>query len=165
MSWKKWAAAAEAGPWAFFKRLFWFLIGVSILMGLAAYVMGWFRDAAQVARDELGPRTLLKRYEWFKDAAAQLDARQASIKVYEARFEGLKKSYEGAPRPKWGREDREQANLWEQELAGVKASYNALAAEYNAAMAKINWAFANVGELPRGADKALPREFRVYQGE
>jgi len=30
-------------------------------------------------------------------------------------------------------------------------------------MAKFNWAFANVGELPKGADRPLPREFKPYE--
>ena len=53
-------------------------------------------------------------------------------------------------------------SLWRSEVAGVKASYNGLAAEYNAQMAKFNWQFCNVGDLPKGADVALPREFKPY---
>ena len=63
----------------------------------------------------------------------------------------------------WPREDREQFNLWEQEVAGIKASYNMLAADYNAQMAKFNWAFAERGKLPEGATDPLPREYKPYE--
>lgn len=116
-----------------------------------------------LAGREFGPSALLKKYEWFKDAAAQLDAKRATIELYKARAAGMERAYAGRPRREWAREDREQMNLWEQELAGLKASYNALAAEWNAAMAKENYRFCNVGELPRGASAPLPREFRQYR--
>lgn len=53
-------------------------------------------------------------------------------------------------------------SIWQAEVAGVKASYNSLAAEYNAQMAKINWRFCNRGQLFKGADEPLPREFALY---
>jgi hypothetical protein len=138
---------------------------VAVALGLVGGLLGWFGQARAVAGRELGPEALLHKYEWFKDASAALDAKEASIKVYSRRFENLKKSYSEKPRGDWPREDREQANLWEQEVAGIRASYNSLAAEYNAAMAKVNWRFCNAGDLPRGADKPLPREYRPYTEE
>ena len=50
-----------------------------------------------------------------------------------------------------------------QEVSGITAGLNALASEYNAQMAKWNWRFTNVGQLPKGATEALPREFKPYQ--
>jgi len=47
-------------------------------------------------------------------------------------------------------------------VAGIKASYNQLAAEYNAGMVKINWRYTNVGDLPPGSTEPLPREFKPY---
>ncbi len=75
----------------------------------------------------------------------------------------MSEGYVELPRNKWPREDREQYNLWQSEVAGIKASYNTLAAEYNAQMSKMNWRFTNVGELPKGAETPLPREFKPYQ--
>ena len=115
-----------------------------------------------MAYDEFGPRALLKKYEWFKDAAAQCDAKLASLKAYDARQQSLKDSYAGDKRQSWSREDREQMNLWEQEKAGIKASYNVLAAEYNSQMVKFNYRFCNAGDLPQGANQPLPREFKPY---
>ena len=125
----------------------------------------WFRESKQVAQEELGPKELLRKYEWFKNASSQLDKKQADIKVYQKRITTMSKDYVDLPRNKWPREDREQYNLWQSEVAGIKASYNTLAAEYNSQMSKINWRFTNVGELPKGAETSLPREFKPYQEE
>jgi hypothetical protein len=138
---------------------------VALVVFYAAFVAWHYgRRAATVVKDETDPAVLQARYSWFKDAAAQLDKKVADIEVYEKRASVMKDSYEGAPRSQWAREDREQSNVWEQEVAGVKASYNTLAAEYNAAMAKWNWRFCNVGTLPPGATEPLPREFKPYVG-
>src|SRR5215831_13256224 len=45
----------------------------------------------------------------------------------------------------------EERMVWQQELTGIVASYNSLAADYNAEMSKWNYRFANVGKLPAGA--------------
>ncbi len=123
----------------------------------------WFREAKEVAQEELGPKELLRKYEWFKDASSQLDKKRADIKVYQTRITTMDKDYEDLSRKEWPREDREQYNLWQSEVAGIKASYNTLAADYNAQMAKFNWRFTNVGQLPEGAETPLPREFKPYQ--
>lgn len=115
-----------------------------------------------VLQEQTEGHELLRKYEWFKDAAAQLDKKKADIQVYDRRFKNLKDAYSGQTRNQWSREDREQSNIWEGEVAGIKASYNALAADYNAAMAKINYRFCNLGQLPAGADRPLPREYKPY---
>lgn len=120
---------------------------------------------ATVASEELDPRTLLTRYEWFKNAAAGIDKKNADIRVYDVRLKALGDEYKRKTRNEWAREDREQYNLWLTELAGVKASYNSLAAEYNANMSKFNFRFTNMGDLPAGATQPLPREFKPYTTE
>lgn len=134
----------------------------AIVAGVLPFTEGC-DEAAQVVHDEVGPRALLKKYEWLKEAHAQLDKKKADISVYEERFSNLKEMYNGKPRSAWAREDREQSNMWETEYAGIVASYNELAAEYNAKMAEVNWAFTNVGQLPQGASVPLPREYAPYQ--
>lgn len=141
---------------------FMLLILGGIFLSLFFLGCSYWSDARRTVFHETKASTVLSRYGWFKDAAARLDAFKADITVYESRFANLKASYDGQPRSKWSREDREQSNLWEQELAGIKAGYNSLASEYNSAMAKINWAFCNMGDLPAGG-VPLPREFRVYE--
>ncbi len=148
-----------------FGKVLGIFLGAIALMSIVGYGLGWFGEAAQVAQQEFGASAMLKKYEAFKDEAAQLEKKQADVKVYETRTIEMNKTYANLPRQKWPREDREQYNTWQSEVAGVKASYNSLAAEYNAQMAKFNWAFANVGELPKGADTPLPREFKTYINE
>jgi hypothetical protein len=133
--------------------------------GSLAYVFGWFTEGAQVVQEQFGATASLKKYETFKEWSAQLDAKAATLKSYENRLNELERSYDGKRRAEWTREDREQYNLWQQYIAGIRASSNTLAAEYNAAMAKLNYAYANVGQLPRGANGPLQREYRVYSEE
>jgi hypothetical protein len=151
------------------KRFFakWLLIiGIAVTgLWLTGHVLGWFREAATVAREEFGPGELLRKYEWFKDAAANLDGMRSNIEIYAGRITRMKEDYRQTARSDWDRTDKEQMSLWEQEVAGVKAAYNGLAADYNAQMAKFNWRFCNAGELPEGATEVLPREFRTYIGE
>ena len=135
------------------------LLILTLLYPLAFFGCG---EAYDVAREEVGPRALLKKYEWFKDVAAQLDKKQADIEVYESRLVSLEQMYKGVARKDWPRTDLEQSNIWRLEVAGIKASYNSLAAQYNANMSKINYAFTNVGDLPPGAVEPLPRSFREY---
>ncbi len=119
-------------------------------------------ETVEVAYDEFGPKAALAKYSWLKDAAAQLDKKRADMKVYDVRLKSQDEAYTGTPRAKWPRDEREQRAIWESEAAGIRASYNDLAAQYNAQMAKFNWRFANVGDLPPGATEALPREFKPY---
>ena len=160
--WDRYDDAAKRGPSAIFFKVFGALLIFGLIISITGYTLGWFGEAAAVAREEFGPRGALGKYEWFKDAAAGLEKKQADIAVYEGRMTAMNETYKSLERHKWPREDREQFNVWSSEVAGVKASYNSLAAEYNAQMVKFNWRFANVGDLPSGADKPLPREFKPY---
>lgn len=153
----------KAGPMSIaFRVVAGFALIVACIWGIGT-CFGVFGEAAAVAREEVGPRALLVKYEWFKDARSALDAKRANIKVYETRFTRLQTDYAGLPRSKWPEDERQQANLWSSELAGIVASYNRLASDYNANMAKVNWAFTNAGSLPQGATEVLPREYAAYQ--
>lgn len=133
-----------------------------LMLSLAFCGCRYINDAADTVYEQSKLSSSLKKYEWFKDAAAQCEAKMATIETYKARQKSLTDAYAGKSRSDWSREDREQYNLWESELAGIRANYNNLAAEYNAAMSKINYAYANVGGLPSGASQPLPREFKPY---
>jgi len=164
--WKKeFNEASALGRWTlrtgFFKVVLPLML-FAVAVGIAGNFFGWFGEAASVARQEFGTKEMLRKYEWFKDASAQLDKKQADIEVYKSRLQKLASDYQDIPRYKWDRTDKEQANLWQQEVAGVIASYNSLAAEYNSQMSKINWRFANVGSLPEGATSALPKAYKTY---
>lgn len=132
-------------------------VGCGLL--IAGRGCGYMNRAANVVMQELDPAALLQKYEWFKDAAAQLNKKLADIQVYQGRL----KVYSDMKRSEMDRADKEQLTVWQTELSGVIASYNGLAAEYNSQMAKINWRFSNIGQLPKGATEPLPREFASYK--
>jgi hypothetical protein len=138
-----------------------FIIGV-IFFSIVSKGCSYLGKVSAVAEQQVDPALLLKRYEWFKNVAAQCDKKLADIEVYKSRLVMIKRDYEGVPRIDWDRPDKEQFNIWEQEVAGVVASYNSLAAEYNAAMSKLNYKYTNIGDLPKGATEPLPREMRAY---
>ena len=97
-----------------------------IVFGLLARILLWplafAHRAIDVATQQLDPAELQRRYEWFKDTAAQLDQKQATVKVYAKRFTDLEASYAGKPRSEWARDDREQWSIWQSEVAGIRAS-------------------------------------------
>lgn len=148
--------------------IFW--IAAALFVGIPAlgYTFGWFGEAAQVTQEELGPRAMLEKYEEFKDMAAQLDAKRASIGVLEQNIKDMEEDYEGQPRQNWTREDRQQHSQWKTELAAIKSSHNDLAGQYNANMAKWNYRFANAGDMPECAYAdgtpcpPLPRSYEPY---
>ena len=124
------------------------IVGAFIVLFLLGWVAWAINGCGQVVKNELDPVVLQQKYEWFKDCAAALDAKQADIKVMEMRVKVAKGS---------------SKEIAYSELAAVVMSYNALAADYNSQMAKWNWRFCNRGELPAGATEVLPREFRTYE--
>lgn len=156
-NWQHYEKVVERGPMPAFFAVFGLFLAIALIIGGTGYIAGWFTDAASTAKKEFSASAMLRKYEWFKDASAQLDKKRADISVYESRLKAASNS-----------DDRviaEQRMIWMTELAGIKASYNGLAAEYNSQMAKFNWAFANAGMLPEGAVDPLPREFKPYTTE
>ena len=155
-NWDDYDASASPGPLAWFFKVLWptvlVIVVLTVVVGGLGYAFGWFGEAATVAQKELGPTATLKKYEWFKDASASLQKKQADIQVYTGRMTAMNETYKNLPRQNWPREDREQYNVWSSEVAGAKAGYNTLAAEYNANMTKVNWRYADT----------LPREFTPY---
>lgn len=127
------------------------------VLSVVGYACSWVGEAADVAKKEFGASALLKKYEEFKDISAALDAKIASIQVMEGSLHEMEKD-----KINWTRADKEQYYLMVNETNGMKASFNGLAAEYNSAMSKFNYKFCNVGDLPQGADKPLPREYKSY---
>jgi hypothetical protein len=117
------------------------------VLGAGGWALGWFSEAGQVAKEEFGARASLIKYEWFKDANAELAKKRADIKLYEDRLTSFKTDY-GTNPIRWPRDIREQSNQARSEYTGVVASYNALAAEYNANSSKFNWAYAE-GDAPQ----------------
>jgi hypothetical protein len=132
---------------------------------IASIVFGWVGRAVEVVQQEVDPGELLRKYQWFKDAAAACDERRAGIDLFDKRVKDFEEQYKGVVRKDWPRDEREQYGQMRAELVGMKAAYNSIAADYNAQMSKINWRFCNTGDLPKGADRPLPREFKPYVTE
>src|SRR5258708_2584435 len=80
----------------------WLLVIFALGIGLRIVCAPLFYagKAAQVAAEQIDPRALLAKYEWFKDAHASLDRFHANIKVYRQRERGVLKAY-GADRYRW----------------------------------------------------------------
>lgn len=162
-NWNKLDPNTSRGPVNYGMRIILIVFALACFGGVLSWTAGWFSDAGKVAQEQFSASALLKKYEWFKDASAQLDAKVANIDAAQARLTALEGQYAGVPRNQWLRADAEQYNIWQTEVAGLKANYNNLAAEYNAAMAKFNYRFTNAGDLPQGATKVLPRDYKPYQ--
>lgn len=114
------------------KKILFFAIPLLLGMSVLSYTLGWFSDAAQVAKKEFSPQTMLRKYEYFKDASQQLIAKGGDIEIYEGKINRLCAG-------EMDRISRENCGLYEQELAGLKMSFNGLAAEYNSQSNKFNW--------------------------
>ena len=157
--------------WTFGKLLVLFVILTLLAVPASLFFRGcdiannMLDQGQRVITKKFGPEEQFAHYEWYKDASAQLESKLATLGVYEKRFKTLEAAYAGQPRGKWARDDREQWSIWMTERSGIAASYNDLASQWNAAMAKINWRYCNVGDLPAGETKPLPREYRPYATE
>jgi len=136
------------------------LLTFFVVLSVGGYVVGWFGRATDVVTQQIDPFELQRKYELFKDESAQLDKKVADIHVYENRFKKMNCSSQSLDRTA-----REQCMIWTQEVSGIIASYNELAADYNSQMSKWNYRFCNVGGLPQGATEPLPREFKPYMNE
>ena len=145
-----------------FAEIGFMIICALFCLSLLGMGLKWCGRAKQVVQQELDPQNLLNRNMWFKDASAMLDKHLADAKTLKFKCNNLQEMYKGESRKDWARVDAEQCNLWLSEVDGIKTAYTNLAAEYNAAMAKINYRFTNIGKLPQGADKVLPREYKPY---
>lgn len=133
------------------KTMFW-VLGIVILFSVIGYGLGWFSEAAVVAKEEFGAKASLKKYEWFKDASETIEAKRQTILVYEANLTDIDEQYGNVPRKDWDRLDKMQYNQWRAEITGIKASYNKVVKEYNAQSSKFNWRGYNTTDLPMTYD-------------
>jgi hypothetical protein len=137
------------------------LIGLTIVgcgLSIVGGILHWGGRAVDVVSQQVDPFELQRKYELFKDEAAALQSKLATLQMYKKRNDiGCANQRD--------RVILEQCNVWLQETLGVAASYNDLAKDYNSQMAKWNYAFCNVGSLPKGATEPLPREFAPYLTE
>ncbi|MBA4234002.1 MAG: hypothetical protein C0465_25860, partial [Ralstonia sp.] len=129
-NWNDMDPANSKGPIGFGMKWIFVVFALACFGGVLSYGIGWIGEAGQVVKEQFSPRALLQKYEWFKDASAQLDAKVANIDAAQARIKSMNETYAGTPRNQWVRADVEQYNLWQNEVSGLKANFNNLAAEY-----------------------------------
>ncbi len=126
-----------------FKTLLIWGVGLTLIGGgisLVSTGMSFFTGAAKVAEKEFNAEAMLRKYEWFKDAANEIRKKKADVTMYESKIERFE-SLGGLDRT-----DREKLMVWEQELLGVRASLNGLVAEYNSQSSKFNWSVFDTNE-------------------
>lgn len=144
------------------KQIVWLLLAIIGLMFLSIvyWSSAYYSDAQNTVFNQTKASAVLKKYEWFKSAAAQISALDASIKIQQKTVTFLE-----SERATWTRDDKQNWHQATVELAGIKAGYNNLVAEYNAAMASANWKFCNIGDLPAGATEVMRKEYAIYKDE
>lgn len=164
--WEAHEAALERGPGSGGRKI---LVTTALLMlfgGVLFMVvgntLGWFGEAAQVAREELGPRAMRDKYEFFKNSSASLDAQSANIEAQKAKLDSIKSMY-GEVASKWPEDVRASYSKADTEFRGIIMNYNKTAATYNAEMSQWWSRFTNAGMLPEGASDAPRREFKEYK--
>ncbi len=152
------AMTSEAGWtfWKAFNRVVLPFIAVCVLIGAIGYGLGWFGEAADVAREQFGPRASLQKYEWFKDQSSRIDKMDQDIALFEQRRAGVKTQFVsayGEDRAKWPptaqmqyASDRKQAT---DDLLAILSQRNNLVREYNAQSEKFNWKTYNTSDRPR----------------
>ena len=146
--WDDYEKAADKGPLSLAFKVMAGIIALCLVGGVAAYALGWFGEAAQVFKEEVGPRASLRKYEWFKNAAQQLQAKKANIEASEADLAAARAEWAATSPTEVPRDAREAMDLRRKEVLGLKANFNQLAAEYNANVSKVNWSAMNVDDLP-----------------
>jgi len=139
-----------------FTRVILPLMLLSVVLGAIGYGLGWFGEAADVAREEYGPRAALQKYEWFVDQSAAIQKMDQDIAIYRQRLDDVKAQYAdgyGANMASWPPDVRmqynHQASQARDDLTAVISQRNNLVREYNAASAKFNWKpFKSKTDLP-----------------
>src|SRR3989344_4193860 len=161
-NWTKYEEAAKKGPFAIFLKVFFFIIGITVIISVVGGALGWFSEAAQVAREEFGPRAGLEKYEWFLEQASAIEKMDQDIVLFEDRKKSVEEKYgKYGDSTKWPphisvqyNQEIEAANT---DLLAVVSQRNNLVKEYNAASEKFNWA-------PFETELNKPREiFQEYK--
>jgi hypothetical protein len=142
--WETFERAAEKGPLSLFGRIIGVVLIVSISLSIVGYGLGWFSEAAQVAKEEFGPRAGLEKYEWFIDQSNRIEKMDQDIKLFENRVGAIDEQYTSyGDRTKWSPDIRVQFNREKQQgrddLLAVISQRNNLVRDYNGASEKFSW--------------------------
>ena len=138
-------------PKRFIIKVILFLILTFAVIGFMFWILGWFSEAGQVAKQEFGPKASLAKYEWFIDTYEE-------IKVVRKNYEQYKSIVAGYGDPslldRWSRADY---NSDKAVLFGYIAQYNDLVGSYNANSKKFNWESYNTtnSTVPQNIDQII----------
>lgn len=146
MSWNKLESRVEKGPMSAFMTIFGAILIMSLLIGSIGYVLGWFSEAAIVAKEEFGPKAMLSKYEWFIDAAASIEKMDRDVALFQNRQDSMGLQFKdfGDNKSTWPPHVHAQYNQALQQasddLLAVKSQRNGIVKDYNAQSEKFNWA-------------------------
>ena len=144
MSWERYERAADRGPMSFFWAMFLLGMAMVVVVGVGGYLLGWFGEGMQVAREEFGPRAMLKKYEWFIEQANGIEKMDRDIALLRNRAAAVEDQYKSyGEKSHWPLDVRVQYNRAIETAQGdslaVTSQRNGLVKEYNAASQKFNW--------------------------
>jgi len=137
--------AAGKGPGALLWKVFLLMLTASIVLGITGYALGWFGEAAQVAKEEFGPRAMLDKYEWFINQANSVEKMDRDVTLYENRVKSIEQQYAGYGKnmAQWPPHIQVQYNREKQQaredLIAVASQRNNLVRDYNSQSEKFNW--------------------------
>lgn len=136
MSWNKWESAAERGPWSLFTRLLVLFVAITVVVGIAGFVLNPFRQAGRIVDKTIDADNVLYNYEWFKQQFRSVGAIDKKIVAQEKAVSSIKSQL--GLRSEWTRDDRIEHDRLasivtglEQQRADMVATYNARAAMAN----------------------------------
>lgn len=137
-------------------KIWFWVVGIIIVISATGYILGWFGSAATVAKNEFGPEAALAKYEWFIDQAKAIQKMDQDILLFQSRKAEVDNKYKayGEDQSKWPPDVRVQYNRESQQarddLLAIVSQRNNLVREYNAASEKFNWApFQTRPDLPK----------------
>jgi len=148
----------KSAKW-YFWRIFWSVLGIGIVISIIGYGLGWFGEAAQVAKDELGPKRAAEKYTWFLQQAKYVKEADANIRIYRQKDTVITKQYErdyGTNHKTWdmlaSQNYQKDVRTNRDQLSAAIAARNNLVADYNAASANFLWApFKSKSDCPDSA--------------
>jgi len=129
------------------------LLGLGLV--LIGIPMGWFGQAAEVAKDEFGPKAALEKYEWFIDQAKNIEKMSQDVVLFEERASQVETKFSSyGKKTEWTLDVRmlynEEIKQAQNDVLAVKSQRNGLVREYNAASSKFNWsAFQTEPDKPK----------------
>ncbi|MBI5732519.1 hypothetical protein HY967_00980 [Candidatus Jorgensenbacteria bacterium] len=138
------------------------IIGIVVGITILGWVLGWFGNAADVAKKEYYPEAMLKKYEWFIDQSKAIQKMDQDIVNFRKRAEAVDQKYAAYGAQKtWAPDVRVQYNHEKtnatDDLIAMTSQRNGLVREYNAQSEKFTWApFKTRDDLP-------PQTFSEYR--